>query len=472
MRAFRLNVQPLAFTSPSATHISILAAQGLSDAYVDVVAALLIVTDYVSNNNNTVRDWRGRDCFFDSDHTNGALPMSGDSSVFSAAEPGLGYIYQPRFALLRALDLPEDCVIYIERNDDVEFLANDGSVSLGSLKHKAVGDRLSDLSTDFWKSVRIWLANYEASGRLASRSRYLLFTTATISSGSFLEQFTGDVVDGDARAKDAQTALSQSESKQIVKSTAGLADLSADEVSDFYSRIAIYPNSPRISEIPSLIDRYLRTVRREARTDLFERLEGWWNNQVLRLLTGERSDPIRVQEVTDKLAVLADDYKSDSLPITFGDRLPEEGVDATNDGRRFVEQLRALNLSTQRIRFAIIDYYRAFEQRSSWARANLLVSDEVEKYEDRLVDEWARYREIVCENIDDASEEDACIRAGKELYNWAEQSTGQLRIRERVTEPYVVRGTFHILANGNPSPKVHWHPRFLQRLAQLLEVAA
>ena len=39
-----------------------------------------------------------------------------------------------------------------------------------------------------------------------------------------------------------------------------------------------------------------------------------------------------------------------------------------------------------------------------------------------------------------------------------------LRIRERVTEPYVVRGAFHILANASPSPRVYWHPRFLERL--------
>jgi hypothetical protein len=74
--------------------------------------------------------------------------MSDVGSDFSAAEQGLGYIFQPRFALLRILALPEDCVVYIERNDDVEFVKTDGRVSLASLKHKVRGDRLSDLSTD------------------------------------------------------------------------------------------------------------------------------------------------------------------------------------------------------------------------------------------------------------------------------------------------------------------------------------
>ncbi len=111
--------------------------------------------------------------------------MPDATSNFSAAEQGLGYIFQPRLALLQALDCHEDDMIFIERNDDVEFVELDGKVSLGSLKHKAEGDRLTDLSTDFWKSVKIWLVNFKGTGRTASKARYQLFTTAEVSAGSF-----------------------------------------------------------------------------------------------------------------------------------------------------------------------------------------------------------------------------------------------------------------------------------------------
>jgi hypothetical protein len=105
--------------------------------------------------------------------------MSG--SVFSAAEQGLGYTYQYRFALLKALELPEDCSIHVERHDDVEFVSENGTESLVSLKHKAPGDRLTDLSLDFWKSVRIWLVRYIATGRVGSPARFMLLTTADVS---------------------------------------------------------------------------------------------------------------------------------------------------------------------------------------------------------------------------------------------------------------------------------------------------
>jgi len=395
-----------------------------------------------------------------------------ESSPFSAAEQGLGYIFQARFALLKILELPESSAVFIEKEDDVELVSDSGVKSLASLKHKAHGDKLTNLSIDFWKSVRIWLVHYLANGRVATDSRFLLFTTATISEGSFLSLFAEGVQSDDDRIQAAREAAAKSKSELIGAIRDELGKLSDEEQHDFYARITIFDGSPRITDIPRLVDQHLRTIRREARAALFERLEGWWMNLVIKVLAGERTEPIYGYEVSDKLSSLGDEYRADNLPITFRNKLPGGKIDIANDPRLFVEQLRVLDLSATRVRNAIIDYYRAFEQRSSWARESLLVSGEIEEYEDRLIDEWTRYREIVFENLTEGSDEGACVTAGKELYRWAEMETSMLRIRERVTEPYVIRGAFHILANAGPSPRLYWHPRFLQHLEKLLGIAA
>lgn len=150
---------------------------------------------------------------------------------------------------------------------------------------------------------------------------------------------------------------------------------------------------------------------------------------------------------------------------------PAGEIDTESDPRTFVVQLREIGVSSNRIRNAILDYYRAFEQRSEWARKNLLVQGEIEDFEDRLVDEWSRYRDVVFEDLDETSAELVLQRAGKELYKWADQQSGNiesLRIRARVTEPYVTRGSFHILADAAPEPRIYWHPRFLDRLGKIL----
>ncbi|XQU76644.1 hypothetical protein EPAKOI_004416 [Cupriavidus sp. H18C2] len=276
-------------------------------------------------------------------------------------------------------------------------------------------------------------------------------------------------------AEQAENALGRSKSELIGEIAMAFNELTPTEKEDFLARILILDGSPRIEDIPETIkDMHMRSIRREHRNAVFERLEGWWNDTVIKQLTGGTDGGIFGYEVSDKFSALSEEYKLDNLPITFRGKAPADEIDTDSDPRTFVVQLRKIGISSNRIRNAILDYYRAFEQRSEWARENLLVSGEIEDYEDRLVDEWSRYKDVVFEGLDENSAEDLLLRAGRELYTWADQQTGNyesLRIRARVTEPYVTRGSFHILADAAPQPRVHWHPRFLDRVSQLLEVA-
>lgn len=398
---------------------------------------------------------------------------------YAAGEQGLGYIYQPRFALLRLLQLPENTSVLIEKDDDLDFIDQNGVKTLASLKHKGIGDRLTDLSTDFWKSIRIWLARYNRDGRSEASLRFFLFSTGTVSSTSFLRRFLLEPPAEEEKvvslSQVAADVLAKSESKLIGEIATEFHKLSDDEREDFLSRIVIFDGGPRIEDVPSIIkDQHMRSIRRDNRDAIFERLEGWWNETIVNLLVGKRTDAIFGYEISDKLSAFSEEYKSDNLPITFRGKVPAGEIDADNDPRLFVVQLREIGIASNRIRNAILDYYRAFEQRSSWARESLLVSGEMEEYEDRLVDEWSRYRDVVFEELDEESADAVLLEAGKALYRWVDLESGDsstLRIRERVTEPYVVRGGFHILANTRPIPRVYWHPRFLNRVGQVLGAA-
>ncbi|BFM11214.1 hypothetical protein R50072_13670 [Simiduia litorea] len=397
---------------------------------------------------------------------------------FSAGEQALGYIYQARLALLQLLQLPEDTAIFLEKDDDLDFIDDEGGKSLASLKHKAIGDSLTNLSADFWKSVNIWLTRYKRNGRATSNLRFFLFTTGTVSKSSFLARLLPDqpVATGDETTLTelADAALAESTSKLILPIATAFNELSDPDKQDFLERITILDGSPRIGDIPALIrNKHMRSIRREHREFIFERMEGWWTNAVIQQLTGARPEGIFGNEVSDKLSNFAEEYKADNLPITFRGKMPSHEIDTDTDPRLFVAQLREIGISSNRIRSAILDYYRAFDQRSAWARENLLALGEVEEYEDRLADEWGRYKDVVFEKLNGDSGEEALREAGSTLYNWAEFETGKiesLRIRARVAEPYVLRGSFHILADATPEPKVYWHPRFLDRLGKALGV--
>lgn len=400
--------------------------------------------------------------------------MNGSMDRFSASEQGLGYIYQPRFALLKMLEMPESTSLLIEKEDDLDFIDAKGVKTLASLKHKAIGDRITDLSVDFWKSVNIWIHRYDSQNRSQSDLRFFLFSTATVASDSFLHLFLPNASHIGLKPSLSVTAvntLETSKSKLLIPIQAALSTFSDSEKEDFFGRITIFDESPRIVDIPEIIKGKMRTVRREIRDAVYERLEGWWNDLIVRLLSGQQDAPIYNYEISDKLSSFCEEYASDNLPITFRNVSPSDEIDVESDSRVFVLQLRALGISSTRIRNAILDYYRAFEQRSAWARENLLVSMEIELYEDRLVNEWERYREVVFEDLNEHSAESVLTSAGKALYKWAELESGNmasLQIRARVTEPYVLRGGFHILANHHPTPKVWWHPSFLAGLQRVV----
>ena len=116
--------------------------------------------------------------------------MDTKQDKFSAGAQGIGYIYQPRFALYHLLELPERVAVFIEKDDDLDFVDNEKNIkTLASLKHKAEGERLTDLATDFWKSLRVWCDRYEKYGYETSDLQFYLMTTNTISDSSFLKYF-------------------------------------------------------------------------------------------------------------------------------------------------------------------------------------------------------------------------------------------------------------------------------------------
>ena len=119
---------------------------------------------------------------------------------------------------MQMLQLPEESSVYVEKDDDLDFIEVGGRKTLASLKHKALGERLTDLSTDFWKSVRIWLTRYRDAGRADSTHLFYLFTTNEISESSFLKAFLPGAAirtSHESLVALADAALNETESKRI-----------------------------------------------------------------------------------------------------------------------------------------------------------------------------------------------------------------------------------------------------------------
>jgi hypothetical protein len=162
---------------------------------------------------------------------------------------------------------------------------------------------------------------------------------------------------------------------------------------------------------------------------------------------------------------LAEQFRLDNLPNDFPFPVDLDESDLSSDERVFVEQLKLVLVGNERIKRAISDYYRAFQQRSKWVREDLLLDRELEVYETRLVSEWEELFLRMKENL---TEEGNHAVAGRNLYNNIIDMPRHIPIRHSFPDPFAMRGSFHILAN---SLKVGWHPQFRDRLARALEIA-
>lgn len=115
---------------------------------------------------------------------------------------------------------------------------------------------------------------------------------------------------------------------------------------------------------------------------------------------------------------------------------------------------------------ALQDYYKAFRQRAKWVRNDLLYLNELDNYERRLIDEWEHCFIDMQDNIDiDNVLDDIDIKKyGRQLL--IEIENKDIRVRERCSEPFIMRGSYHMLADQF---KIGWHADFKNRLKYLLK---
>lgn len=385
---------------------------------------------------------------------------------FSAGPQAAGYFYQARHALLIVLSGPDDLELVVEGLDDIQTTSAQRQ-TLSQLKHH-IGRvaQLTDSSADLWKTLKVW-STYKADGRIVPQTALVLVTTSLAPPGSAASFLRPDPKrDEKAALRLLRSAAGKSKSKNLASAFSAFASLSGAQQEDLISIVQVIDASPNLTNIVAEIRKWVRNATHPDFVDaVLERLEGWWFAQVADQLTGARHGPISGVEVRIRLNAIAEEYRADHLPIEFLTALPPS-IDVGGDSRQFVRQVREVTDHPIRIEKAIIDYYRAYEQRSRWLREDLLLQADLDDYESRLVDEWQRIRASLEDEGNPASaDNDACVKFGRKMLKWVE-SEADVRIRDRVTEGYVMRGSYHLLAD-QPEPRVWWHPYFVRRLQEL-----
>ena len=394
------------------------------------------------------------------------------TNPFSAADSALGYLYQVRIALLwalRRLKSGGDFIVSLETLDDVTFESKGGAPEelLQAKHHRNREAVLTDASEDLWKSLRVWFEGYAAQAIVIGTSLHLL-TTAKANAGSVAGYLRPDGRDVEAALKGLETTAQSSSSKANAAAYAVFLTTSGANRKKLLENVFVLDAAPTIMDLNSdLKTEVFWAVERRHHDAFLERLEGWWFRRALKQLSSTSlADRILAAEIESQMSDLREQFKQESLPID-DDLLTfdlDEATQAAHATSSFVRQLEIIAAGKRRIAAAVRDYYRAFEQRSRWLRNDLLLIGDLSQYEWRLVQEWELVFEAVKDDLGEAAAEGAKQKAAREVLKWGESAS--LPIRPNVTEPFVARGSLHMLAD---EVRLGWHPDFRDRLAALLQ---
>jgi hypothetical protein len=388
-------------------------------------------------------------------------------SIFSAEASLLGYLFQCRYALLecvKRLGEEEEFLTSIENLDDIEFKSGE-AVEVLQTKHSINKiANLTDASTDLWKTIRIWCEGI-ISGDLSIGSKFFLVTTNTAKQGSAAYYLKPEKTSRDiSKSIDRLNAtVFSSTNRENFKAYESFNQLNDEQKAGLFENVFIIDGAPQINDIDTEIHKILWSVAKEKNFDSFlRRLEGWWLKRVIDHLTV--NDTISSQEIRGKIDILREKFKEDDLPID-PDILDFVIEESEYEDKTFVKQLKLIKVSNRRIFWAITNYYRAFEQRSRWVIEELILPDELERYEDQLIEEWEICFERMKEKIGEDAAEEVKEKCAQSLYGWVETKLNR-HIRPNVTHPFVMKGSYHMLSDDE---RIGWHPDFKERLLNLIK---
>jgi len=386
--------------------------------------------------------------------------MKKSGNEHEARAPATGYLYQCRYALLVGLQaIPEapQLEISVEKFDDVAFETKGEPTQLIQTKHHmgATGS-LSDASVDLWKTLLIWSKLVAKDVGAPFRIKFVLLTTGIAPDGSaasYLRMRERDEAAADQRL--LKTAA-QSQNKSNADAYAAYKALPEDLRLSLLKAVQVLDGSSNIIDMHDEIVRELyHAAGRDQIDHLVERLEGWWFGVVVKALSRTGPSSIPVLAIDQRVDELREDFKRSALPVDYASAHPSPEVVAELDKRPFVKQLRNIQVGPRRVELAIRDYYRASEQRSRWAREELLVDGELENYERVLVEAWEPRHAAMIEELAPDCRPAAKVSAGQALYKWIE-TDADFSLRS-VRERFLTHGSYHILANRYV---VGWHPDY------------
>ncbi|AZA88161.1 hypothetical protein EG349_15845 [Chryseobacterium shandongense] len=363
----------------------------------------------------------------------------------------LGYGLQfPRvlYHLLRCE--PEDKVA-IEVIGDVATIAAESLITEED-KSSQIGNPVTDLSTDLWKTFFNWVGLINNGKIDVAKTKFVLYVNKKGRTGIVNTFNNANTID---KARIAfTTAMKKIEKKIDVK----------HEIWPYYDFLK--KNQITLLQVINNFELQIssgggaeavkKEIRKkhisESQIDFIQHnLAGWVQTTILEKLANKEDGIISWEEFDKQFQPLFERSRKREL-IDFALTYPPEAEEISKHLRErplFIRQLDHINANDDEIQDAVKDYLRAKVNRQSWIENGLIDETTATDFQSKLTDFWKNKQRSLA--ITHKTYE-ACDR-GMLLY--IDCRSRQETIRDQHPPSATIAGTYHLLAN---SADLGWHP--------------
>lgn len=358
----------------------------------------------------------------------------------------------------------------VESLDDVVIQSDEGITRLEQDKLSFVGNPITDRSANLWKTLAIWIQLVEAGECSLEDTEFFLVTNQAVKSGiAAILKLLPKERDKKKLVKTIRDAL-KDPPEAWSASAAVVSAIPDAKLVQFLDRVTV-ATAPYGGDEGSLAHFATRlNLPSEIAKHVIEDLRGWLMTIVEEQLLSRAKATnaaafaptfVGVEEFRVQLTRIKVRHFDDRLMLRAAQEIlvdPKEHDSARSE--RFVRQLQIIEFDKsdpENLVEAITDFLRSKEERTRLAVANAVTKKDFEQYKTQLIDHWKiKHRGAIRAGFPTEAD------TGQEVLDRCLEYRPKLADHD-VSEGYLLRGTYHDLANLIHSG-IGWHPRFPELL--------
>ncbi len=388
----------------------------------------------------------------------------------NAAGQLFGYTLQYPRALLRLLESDENAYVTIEEFGDVGVINSDGSKISEEDKSTVISKNpVYDTSTNLWKSFFNWINAIKEGSLVINRDRFILYSNFTPEENCLVYKFRNtNELNIEDRIKTARKSINDILKNPNHTSYKYVNTLFNNDIELFkkllmhFEFVSDKKSDNVYNDIEKIVKNMLCLPNSKNIGWLLDSLTGWLQKEIMQKIAAGTQIIVSRQDLNKYMGPLIKKLLDNELIDYANSKMPKREDAEKRIASRpvYIRQMEYIDAETKDMVQAVLDYFRASENRSEWIENQLISEKDMKEFEENLFSLYENERK----RIELTQKELTAEEKGLLLLINCEDK--QISIINHDPPPRTVAGSYHVLADEQ---RLGWHPDWKTKLEKEVE---